>query len=49
VDLARERLANGEAVTEEDLALVERGLQRMAAAVQRAEAAARAVPKEGAR
>jgi hypothetical protein len=48
VDLARERLAEGSAVEDEDLARIERGLASLAKAVERVEAAAKApVPREG--
>lgn len=49
LDLARERMAEGEAVTAEDLDRVERGLARVAAALGDLEAAAKAAPKEGSR
>lgn len=49
LDLARERLAEGEAVTAEDLALVERGLARVATALAQLDRLAKATPREGSR
>lgn len=51
LDLARERLTGGEAVADEDLARLERGIHRLAATLADLEAVAKAKPqpKEGSR
>ena len=50
LDLARERLADGEAVQDEDLERVERGITRLAATIAEIESMARAAkPPEGSR
>ena len=47
LDLAREALQEGKPVTAEDLAAVERGLDRIAGVLDQLEAAAKAAPQGG--
>lgn len=50
LDLARERVARGEPLDDEDLALVEKGLARIGQALEQVESLARqAAPREGPR